>query len=683
VREALAETGARLAAATREEMEARFGYDFSTVRVHDGAGAAAAADRLHADAFAVGDDLVFARGRYAPATHRGRELLAHELAHTVQQRGATREAPALDEGSTLEAEARGAGRAAANGVPAGPLAASALAVARAPANPEYFDDNELAEQVAKYTEKLKQASYPGRSGDADWLERLKATLKQRTARRESEAAAAKRPRKAASHHRTAGQERRASVLEAESAIADLEVAQVRSAAEEKEEEEELEPTSMRLDEPGQKKAGPPPKAKPKPKPKPKRPVAPKTPAKFTPGGFTDEDIYGETKAQSARIDAENAHARDPRRFEVRLAEARSKAPATTNPSDFPNSVWEYGLSAGLFAERERGLVTGTVAAPMNERMNREARHNQMLAQYAQQQQFEQFHQQLDLMFIQGALMGRAPLPIQAGYAAYSGAETGKAIGTAIRTGDPVDIGNAVVPLAGGLAFGAVVHGGGGPPPEEPAGAPRVELEEVTPDQVRQLYRAEPDAVKKNLSGSFHQLVWERLGGQGQAPPFFRAGRVMQVFERAWTGDLSEINQPHELGAGGSLPPDPFATSDTLADPVASTDPGAPPQEPAPADPGGGTIQSAVPVPRARPGAGGPRRAPAAPRAFEVSVADVADAYRANPGSVFASRTSAWHDQIWILDGGREETPALFRSGRTYIIDLERLTDAERAEIGIQ
>src|SRR5262249_56351872 len=81
VRQAFAETGAPLAPATREEMESRFGYDFSTVQVHDGTGAAVAADELHTDAFAVGDDVVFARGRYAPATDRGRELLAHELAH--------------------------------------------------------------------------------------------------------------------------------------------------------------------------------------------------------------------------------------------------------------------------------------------------------------------------------------------------------------------------------------------------------------------------------------------------------------------------------------------------------------------------------------------------------------------------------------------------------------------------
>jgi hypothetical protein len=656
-------------------MESRFGYDFSTVRVHDDARADAAAGELHADAFAVGDDVAFARGLYAPATDRGRELLAHELAHTVQQRRATREAAPLEEGSPLEAEARSAGRAAANGVAAGSLHDGGLAVARAPASPEYFDDNELAEQVAKYTEKLKQASYPGRSGDADWLERLKATQKQRTARRQSEATAPRKERKPASHHRTAAQERRVAVLEAESAIADLEVQQVKSDALDKEEEEELGPTPMALDEPGKKKAGPPPKPKPKPKPR----AAPKS-SKFSPGGFTDEDIYRESNAQSARIDAELAPADDPRHFDVRLAEAKKGAPLTMLPADFPQSVWEYGRSRGLFAEREQGMVMKELNAPAYERADKELAHEKMMAAYRQQQEAEAFHNQLDLMFIQGALMARAPLPVQAGYAAYSGAETGRAIGTAIRTGDPVDIGNAVVPLAGGIAFGMVAHGGepGVPPPERPSG-PRVELEEVTPDQVRQLYKAEPDAVKKNLSGSFHQLVWERLGGEGPAPNFFRAGRVMQVFERVWPGDLAEINQPHELGPGGAMPPDPFATSDTLADPGAQTDPGAPPaQEPAPA--GGGTIPSAPPVPRPR-AAAGARRGP--PPAVEASVADAGDAYRANPNSVFASRTSSWHDQIWILSRGEGETPAIFRSGRTYIVDPERLDAAERAEIGIQ
>lgn len=69
----------------RDYLEPRFGRDFSSVRVHADAQAAATARAVHADAFTVGRDIVFGAGRFAPDTNRGRRLLAHELAHVVQQ----------------------------------------------------------------------------------------------------------------------------------------------------------------------------------------------------------------------------------------------------------------------------------------------------------------------------------------------------------------------------------------------------------------------------------------------------------------------------------------------------------------------------------------------------------------------------------------------------------------------
>jgi outer membrane protein OmpA-like peptidoglycan-associated protein len=71
-------------------MEARFGADFSAVRVHDDARAAESARAVDAHAYAVGSDLVFGAGRYAPGTASGDRLLAHELAHTLQQGGVAR-----------------------------------------------------------------------------------------------------------------------------------------------------------------------------------------------------------------------------------------------------------------------------------------------------------------------------------------------------------------------------------------------------------------------------------------------------------------------------------------------------------------------------------------------------------------------------------------------------------------
>jgi hypothetical protein len=73
-------------------MEARLGHDFGDVRVHSERPAAAAAERLNARAFTVGSHVVFGGGEFAPSTPDGRRLLAHELAHVVQQ--SARPAPA-------------------------------------------------------------------------------------------------------------------------------------------------------------------------------------------------------------------------------------------------------------------------------------------------------------------------------------------------------------------------------------------------------------------------------------------------------------------------------------------------------------------------------------------------------------------------------------------------------------
>ncbi|HEX6369712.1 MAG TPA: DUF4157 domain-containing protein [Longimicrobium sp.] len=86
VHEVLRSGGEPLPADTRSFMESRFAHDFSAVRVHTGARAAETAREMDARAFTVGRDVVFGPGEYAPHTPSGRHLLAHELAHTIQQR---------------------------------------------------------------------------------------------------------------------------------------------------------------------------------------------------------------------------------------------------------------------------------------------------------------------------------------------------------------------------------------------------------------------------------------------------------------------------------------------------------------------------------------------------------------------------------------------------------------------
>ena len=74
-----------LAPADRAFFGARLGHDFSQVRVHHDARAAEHAQQLSARAFTVGADIHFGAGEYRPGTRGGRQLIAHELAHFVQQ----------------------------------------------------------------------------------------------------------------------------------------------------------------------------------------------------------------------------------------------------------------------------------------------------------------------------------------------------------------------------------------------------------------------------------------------------------------------------------------------------------------------------------------------------------------------------------------------------------------------
>jgi hypothetical protein len=87
VHEVLRSPGQSLDPSTREFMESGFGHDFSRVRVHADDKAAESSLALNAQAYTVGEHVVFAPNRYDHATDVGRRLIAHELAHVVQQSG--------------------------------------------------------------------------------------------------------------------------------------------------------------------------------------------------------------------------------------------------------------------------------------------------------------------------------------------------------------------------------------------------------------------------------------------------------------------------------------------------------------------------------------------------------------------------------------------------------------------
>lgn len=80
--------GQPLSSTTRTKLESSFGTDLSSVRVHTDSTSDTAARSVQAHAYTTGQDIYFRSGRYRPDTNDGQKLLAHEVAHTVQQTSA-------------------------------------------------------------------------------------------------------------------------------------------------------------------------------------------------------------------------------------------------------------------------------------------------------------------------------------------------------------------------------------------------------------------------------------------------------------------------------------------------------------------------------------------------------------------------------------------------------------------
>jgi Domain of unknown function (DUF4157) len=102
------ESGQSLDSSTRAEMETAFQENFGEVRIHTDSEAAKAAEQVGAQAFTRGKDIYFDQGVYEPATQGGKAVIAHELAHVVQQGEASsghRELTLGPSGDTFEQEA--------------------------------------------------------------------------------------------------------------------------------------------------------------------------------------------------------------------------------------------------------------------------------------------------------------------------------------------------------------------------------------------------------------------------------------------------------------------------------------------------------------------------------------------------------------------------------------------------
>jgi hypothetical protein len=105
-------SGRPLDRSSRERFEPAMGESLGDVRIHTGTQAAELARAVAARAFTVGSDIFFAPGEYQPGTRGGDPLIAHEVAHVVQQRGAPQMGPLTvsQPGDVLEREAEAVAR---------------------------------------------------------------------------------------------------------------------------------------------------------------------------------------------------------------------------------------------------------------------------------------------------------------------------------------------------------------------------------------------------------------------------------------------------------------------------------------------------------------------------------------------------------------------------------------------
>ena len=133
INEVLDSPGQPLESTTRASMESRFGHDFSRVKVHTDTKAGESAQSIGARAYTRGEDIVFAEGKYKPEDTSGKQLLAHELAHVVQQTsGGNSDMPLSNSTPNhgVESEANSAADAVMVGRPFHPTMRTGLAVHR-------------------------------------------------------------------------------------------------------------------------------------------------------------------------------------------------------------------------------------------------------------------------------------------------------------------------------------------------------------------------------------------------------------------------------------------------------------------------------------------------------------------------------------------------------------------------
>jgi hypothetical protein len=151
-------SGHALDSHSKTRLQTAFGADFSNVRVHTDTRAQQLSDNLNAHAFTIGSDIAFGPGEYQPGTVVGDALIAHELAHVMQQGGSASQPQRKEDSSELDADANRSALGAMVSLAGGaavpqtkPRRRSGLSLQRC----DLFSSNKKPETPKKQTEKEK------------------------------------------------------------------------------------------------------------------------------------------------------------------------------------------------------------------------------------------------------------------------------------------------------------------------------------------------------------------------------------------------------------------------------------------------------------------------------------------------------------------------------------------------
>lgn len=647
VEEVLRSPGEPLARTTRDFMEPRFGHDFGRVRVHNGARAAESARAVGARAYTVGNQIVFAANTYAPATHDGRGLLAHELAHTIQQRSPAGPPPSSEPHGIHEVSANRAERAVANGKSIiTDLPRSGLGLARTP-DPEAERAAAIAEalaSLARSKQEEEDEKERERKEEEETVFITPMALGGKVAPRR-----VPRPKPA----RLPGEgdyERYTAPLFAEIAEnnkkLEAEYAQEREIVKKPykkrlaEVQRELVRQSSFWHDP--KKA--------------RRLMTADEVWLYgmNNGYFVEREkkfVYEDQKAMHEYIRQEQEEKsrrervqRDNRQYNEHVARGKQ----LSAPGPIVTSFALPGLGAV-------GVAIGGAQT--------------------------------------GAMVGDAINKCRSGTAGDCAAAVAPAVAAVV-------VHKTVFKTPGGgrQNRSPTIPPRGGGSPQGGAGSAPAKIEAVTPAQVREAYKASPFSVRKSTGSDWHQQQWERNGGTGPAPIAFRTpGGMIRVDENRWlaVGNLAEINTPADLNPrlvpapprGKTHSPDALAKTppaggrvrdDPSPVPLGKTPPADALGDTPPAQPAAGRQTQFTPPPAPKAPAATPR--PRGPTPVREDV--VAEAHRINPNVISHSYSSQFHEMVWRYNHGVGKPPIAFRIGDMIRIDIARWPAHRRALIGL-